>query len=136
MQHVTLRGLAFQHADWVLAPQGNSSTQAAVEVPAAVMADGALHCAVEGCEVAHVGTYGIWFRRGCKDCRIKQNSLYDLGAGGVSVGEAKMAATDVAESSRILVDNNHIYDGGHVYAAGVGIGSRIASPSAMMTPYW
>lgn len=121
VEHVTLRGLAFQHADWVLAPQGNSSTQAAVEVPAAVTADGALHCAVEGCEVAHVGTYGIWFRRGCKDCRIQQNSLYDLGAGGVRVGEAKMAATDAAESSRILVDNNHIYDGGRVYAAGVGI---------------
>ncbi len=121
VEHVTLRGLAFQHADWVLAPQGNSSTQAAVEVPAAVMADGAGNCAIEGCEVAHVGTYGIWFRRGCKDCRIQQNRLRDLGAGGVRVGEAKMAATDAAESSRILVDNNHIFDGGHVYAAGVGV---------------
>ena len=56
VQHVTLRGLAFQHADWVLAPQGNSSTQAAVTVPAAVMADGALNCIVENCAVAHVGT--------------------------------------------------------------------------------
>ncbi len=121
VEHVTLRGLAFQHADWVLAPQGNSSTQAAVEEPAAVMADGAVNCAIEGCEVAHVGTYGIWFRRGCKDCRIQQNRLHDLGAGGVRVGEANMAATDAAESSRIVVDNNHIYDGGHVYAAGVGI---------------
>ncbi|MDD2597961.1 MAG: right-handed parallel beta-helix repeat-containing protein [Kiritimatiellae bacterium] len=121
VEYVTLRGLAFHHADWILAPQGNSSTQAAVEVPAAVMADGALNCAIEGCEVAHVGTYGIWFRRGCKDCRIQRNRAYDLGAGGIRVGEAKMAATDVAESCRILVDNNHIYDGGHVYAAGVGI---------------
>ena len=116
VEHVTLRGLAFHHADWVLAPQGNSSTQAAVEVPAAVMADGARHCAIEGCEVAHVGTYGIWFRRGCKDCRIQRNRLFDLGAGGIRVGEANMAATDAAESSRILVDNNHIFDGGHVYA--------------------
>lgn len=121
VEHVTLRGLAFRHADWVLAPQGNSSTQAAVEVPAAVTADGAVNCAIEGCEVAHVGTYGIWFRRGCKDCRIQQNRLRDLGAGGVRVGEAKMAATDAAESSRILVDNNHIFDGGRVYAAGVGV---------------
>jgi hypothetical protein len=69
VRHVTLRGLTFHHADWVLDPKGNSSTQAAVEVPAAITADGALHCAVEGCEVAHIGTYGIWFRRGCKDCR-------------------------------------------------------------------
>ena len=121
VEHVTLRGLSFQHADWLLAPQGNSSTQAAVEVPAAVLADGAAQCAIEGCEVSHVGIYGIWFRRGCKDCRIQQNRLHDLGAGGVRVGEAQMAPTDATESSRITVDNNHIYDGGHVYAAGVGI---------------
>lgn len=121
VEHVTLRGLSFRHADWVLDAAGNSSTQAAVNVPAAVTADGAIQCAVEDCEVAHMGTYGIWFRRGCKDCRIQRNLLHDLGAGGVRVGEASMATTDVAESSRILVDNNHIHDGGHVYAAGIGI---------------
>lgn len=121
VEHVTLRGLTFHHADWDLAPAGNSSTQAAVEVPAAILADGARHVAIEDCEVAHVGTYGIWFRRGCKDCRIQQNRVFDLGAGGVRVGEGQMAATDEAESSRILVDNNHIFSGGHVYAAGVGI---------------
>ncbi|MBN1444093.1 MAG: right-handed parallel beta-helix repeat-containing protein [Planctomycetes bacterium] len=121
VDRVVLRGLAFRHADWVLAPEGNSSTQAAVEVPATVMADGARDCAIEGCEVAHVGTYGIWLRRGCKNCRIQRNHLHDLGAGGVRVGEAAMAKTDAAESSRILVDNNHIHDGGHVYPAGVGI---------------
>ena len=121
VSNIVLRGLAFHHADWVLDPKGNSSTQAAVEVPAPVIADGALNCVVEKCEVAHVGTYGMWFRRGCKDCRIQQNRLFDLGAGGIRVGEDHMAQNDVAESSRILVDNNHIFDGGHVYAAGVGI---------------
>ena len=121
VQHVTLKGLSFQHADWVFDPRGNSSTQAAVEVPAAVMADGALNCAVEDCEVAHVGTYGVWFRRGCKDCRLQRNRLFDLGAGGIRVGEANMAASDVAVSSRVWVDNNLIFDGGHVFAAGVGI---------------
>ncbi|HUT12943.1 MAG TPA: right-handed parallel beta-helix repeat-containing protein [Thermoguttaceae bacterium] len=121
VEHVTLRGLTFHHADWLLSPEGNSSTQAAVEVPAVITADGARHCAVEGCEVAHVGTYGIWFRRGCKDGRIQRNRLFDLGAGGVRVGQANMAGTDDAESSRILVDNNHIFDGGRVYPAGIGV---------------
>jgi hypothetical protein len=77
-----------------------------------VTADGARHCVFEGCEVAHIGTYGVWFRRGCKDCRIQRNRLFDLGAGGVRVGEATMARTEVAETSRTLVDNNHIFDGG------------------------
>jgi len=93
VQYVTIKGLAFQHADWELAPEGNSSTQAAVEVPAAVMADGALNCRMENCEVAHVGNYEIWFRRGCKDCGVYYNRLYDLGAGGIRVGEDKMART-------------------------------------------
>jgi hypothetical protein len=121
VEHVTVRGLVFHHADWVLDPKGNSSTQAAVEVPAAVMGDGARHCAIEGSEVAHVGTYGVWLRRGCQDCRLKRNRLLDLGAGGIRVGEASAARTDVAESRRNIVDNNHLFSGGHVYPAGVGI---------------
>ncbi len=121
VDHVTLRGLSFHHNDWVLAPTGNSSTQAAVEVPAAVMADGARHCRITSCEVAHVGTYGIWLRRGCKTCCIERTRLFDLGAGGIRVGEATMAERDEAESSGNIVDNNHIYDGGRVYAGGIGI---------------
>lgn len=121
VDHVALRGLALEHADWTLSPHGNSSTQAAVEVPAAIMADGARHSAVEGCQVAHIGAYAIWFRRGCKDCRVQRNRLFDLGAGGVRVGEANMAKTDAAETSRTLVDNNHIFEGGRVYPAGIGI---------------
>lgn len=121
VRHVALRGLAFHHADWVLDPKGNSSTQAAVEVPAAITADGALRCSFEGGEVAHIGTYAIWFRRGCKDNRVARNRLFDLGAGGVRVGETAMAKTDDAESSRNAVENNHIYDGGRVYASAVGI---------------
>lgn len=121
VRHVTLRGLTFHHADWVLGAKGNSSTQAAVEVPATITADGALNCAIEACEVAHVGTYGIWFRRGCKDCRVQRNRLFDLGAGGIRVGEDRMAKADVAETSRTLVDNNHIFNGGRIYPGCVGI---------------
>jgi len=121
IRNVTIKGLSFQHNDWELSPTGNSSTQAAVEVPAAVTADGANGCSFEDCEIAHVGTYGLWFRRGCQDCRIQRNKLFDLGAGGIRVGEDRMAKTDAAESSRNLVDNNHIFDGGRVYPAGIGI---------------
>jgi hypothetical protein len=137
----TLRGLTFHHADWVLDLKGNSSTQAAVEVPATITADGALHCVVEGCEVAHIGAYGIWFRRGCKDGRVQQNRLFDLGAGGIRVGEDRMAKTDAAESSRILVDNNHIFNGGRIYTGCVGIwvaqsgGNRISHNDLHDLPY-
>ena len=121
VDHVTLRGLNLRHADWILSPEGNSSTQAAVTVPAAVMATGARQCAIEDCEIAHVGTYGVWLGRGCKENRIEQNHIYDLGAGGVRIGEDRRAEHDVAEASGNVVTNNYIHDGGHVYAAGVGL---------------
>jgi hypothetical protein len=76
---------------------------------------------LEDCEIAHVGTYGVWFGRGCKDNRIERNHIHDLGAGGVRIGEARMAEHDVAEASENVVTNNYIHDGGHVYAAGVGL---------------
>ncbi|MCX7599995.1 MAG: right-handed parallel beta-helix repeat-containing protein, partial [Armatimonadetes bacterium] len=121
VEHVTFRGLSFCHADWELEPQGHSDPQAAVTIPAAVMADGARHCVWEDCEIAHVGEYGMWLRRGCKNNKIARCRIRDLGTGGVRIGEANPANEDEAESSHNVVDNNHIYDGGHVYASGVGV---------------
>jgi len=121
VEHVRVAGLSFQHADWTLSEEGYGDPQAAVTVPAVVSAKGARHCVVEQCEIAHVGTYGVWFSRGCKDNRIVQSHIHDLGAGGVRIGEATMAEKDVAESSRNVVSNNYIHDGGRVYAAGVGV---------------
>ena len=40
-----------------------------------------------GCEIAHTGGYGLWFEHGCKDNRVEQCHLHDLGAGGVRIGE-------------------------------------------------
>lgn len=121
VEHIRVEGLSFQHADWTLGPRGYGDPQAAVTVPAVVSATGARHCVLQGCEIAHVGTYGVWFSRGCKDCRIVRNHVHDLGAGGIRIGEPKMPRTDEAESSRNLIHNNYIHDGGRVYAAGVGI---------------
>ncbi|MBM3890139.1 MAG: right-handed parallel beta-helix repeat-containing protein, partial [Verrucomicrobia bacterium] len=118
---IRLVGLTFLHADWTLAPQGNSSTQAAVDVPAVITADGARNCALEDCTVARIGTYGVWFRRGCKDCVVTRCHIYDLGAGGIRLGETAMAKTDVAETSRTLVDNNYLHDYGNVYTGAVGV---------------
>jgi hypothetical protein len=121
VDYIQLEGLAFQHADWTLPASGYGDPQAAVTVPSAVWASGARHCAIERCEIAHVGTYGVWFSRGCKENRIVQNHIHDLGAGSVRIGENFRAPTDVAESSGNLVSNNYLHDGGHVYAGAVGV---------------
>ena len=121
VEGVILRGLTFRHEDWELEPDGHSDGQAAVTVPAAVMADGASGCVIDSCEIAQVGHYGVWFRRGCRSNRVIRSRIHDLGVGGVRIGEAAEPRADAIASSRNVVDNNHIYDGGHVYAAGVGV---------------
>ncbi len=121
VSHVRIRGLSFQHADWTLPEKGYGDPQAAVTIPAVVSWQWALNCSFEQCEIAHIGTYAVWLGRGCKFNLIAQNHLHDLGAGGIRIGEDKMAAEDAAEASQNTIRNNYIHDGGHVYAAGVGV---------------
>lgn len=121
VSNIVFRNIKFHHADWQRFPKGNSSTQAAVEAPSAIVADGAVNCAFEKCEIAHTGGYAIWFRRGCRSCRIEQTRIFDLGAGGVRIGECEMAKDDRDESRLNTVFNNHIYDSGYVFTGGVGI---------------
>jgi hypothetical protein len=47
------------------------------------MADGARKIALENCAIEHIGTYAIWFRHACSECRVVHCLLQDLGAGGV-----------------------------------------------------
>ncbi|MGC8742694.1 MAG: right-handed parallel beta-helix repeat-containing protein [Verrucomicrobiia bacterium] len=121
VSNIVFSGISFYYADWQRQTNGNSSTQAAVEAPCAIVADGAVNCLFEKCEVAHTGGYGIWFRRGCRNCRIEQTRIFDLGAGGVRIGECNMAKDDRDESRSNTVFNNHIYNGGHIFTGGVGI---------------
>lgn len=121
IENVVFKGLTFSHEDWTLEPGGHSDGQAVVSAPAAIMADGALGCGFEGCEISHVGDYGIWLRSACQNCLIQRCRIHDLGVGGVRVGEASMPPSDLVTSHGNLVDNNHIFDGGYVYPAGVGV---------------
>ena len=121
VEDVALVSLSFQHDEWTLDPDGHSDPQAAVTVPAAIMATGARNCLLEKCEVARTGQYGIWLAEGCVGNAIRQCRLFDLGAGGIRIGTAYRPKDEGRAASRNLVDNNHLFDGGRVFAAGVGI---------------
>lgn len=118
---LTFSGLTLMHEDFALEPQGHSDPQAAVSIPAAIMADGAVNCTFDNCEIAHVGDYAIWLQKACKNNRIVHCRIHDLGTGGVRLGTANNAGSDAASASANLVDNCHIYDGNYVYAGGVGL---------------
>lgn len=121
VEYVTIKGLAFRHANYQTPPGGFEASQAASPIDAVVMADGARHVTLQDCEFAHVGTYGVWFRRGCRDCRIERCLLRDLGAGGIRIGETRIAKEASARTSHIVADNNIIHSAGHVFPCAVGV---------------
>ncbi|HOS94813.1 MAG TPA: right-handed parallel beta-helix repeat-containing protein, partial [Armatimonadota bacterium] len=121
VEHITLRGLAFRHAAYTLPPEGHSDGQAAASMPAVIMADGAQSITIDQCEVGYVGVYGIWFRRGCRDCAVQRSYIHDTGAGFVRIGEGIIQPDEADRTSHIVVDNNVMHIGGRVDAGCVGV---------------
>lgn len=121
VEHVTFRGLAFQHQGYLLPAGGYEPYQAAYATEAAVMIDGARDLVIRDCEVGCVGEYAIWFRRGCQDCGIERSYLHDLGGGGVRIGEGEIRPDEASRTHHITVDNNIIRSGGRIQAEGVGV---------------
>ncbi len=122
VQHIQFRGIAFRHTDWDPGPKGFADEpQAAVHVPAAFEAVGAEHCSVEQCSFSQLGGYAISFGRATKSNRITGNTISDVGAGGIKLGDTRLAPSPRERSADNLVSDNHIHHIGQVYQGAIGI---------------
>lgn len=122
VEHVHFEGLHFRGTDWTMprdAPVDRQS--AAFLTTATIRCRGARHCRFFDCRISQTSGYGLWFERGAKHCSAEQCHLFDLGAGGVRIGENSLPKNADEQTSHITIDNCFIHDGGRVFHAGVGV---------------
>jgi hypothetical protein len=118
---VVFRGIDFRHADWSMPAEGFADAQAAVQAPTLFEAIGAEDVAVEHCSFSQSGGYAVWFGRGSKRNRVVANEIYDMGAGGVRIGETQQRPNDADRSWENVVTDNQIHDLGLVYPSAIGV---------------
>ncbi|XP_062516332.1 uncharacterized protein LOC134191735 [Corticium candelabrum] len=90
---------------------------------AAINLVGARYWTFDGVTVAHTGGYGLWANKGSSNVVIQNCHFYDLGAGGVRVGQGLhgVIADPTQQTTNVTVTNSVLEDGGHVYQMGCGI---------------
>jgi len=117
VRNVEIRGISFQHAGWVCPEAGFEPSQAAAPIEAVIRIDHAEKLTITNCEIARTGTYGIWFRDGCRDNLVSQCLLHNLGAGGIRIGSIHEGRDSGANTIKDCI----VRDGGRVFPCAVGI---------------
>lgn len=112
-------GIAFKYCNRIFS--GYEAHQAAQTIDASVMIDHANGIVFDNCEIAHTGQYGIWLRKGVRNCEITNSYLHDLGAGGIRIGETVTRESKKELTASNKVDNCIIHSGGLDFPSAVGV---------------
>ncbi len=130
VRRVRFRGLTFAHTDYT---PDHKAVRTAPD--AALWLECASQCTVERCTFVNIGGYAIRLHLDSCDNVIADNTMTEMGAGGVLLTSARVsygildtpgeAAAKVAPI-RNTITRNHIHHGGriHKYVSGVHIDTR------------
>lgn len=120
VSHLQFKGLTFSHTISPMLQDGYPDVQAAYNISAAFSANGARNILVKDCVFTLAGNYAVEFAQGCSDNHIVGNTINDIGAGGVKIGEPAMREGALRTHHNHVTDN-HIHHIGVMYPAAVGI---------------
>lgn len=81
----------------------------------------AQHCAIEDCTIHGTGIHAVRLDKGCRNVRIEDNDIYDIGAGGVVVAGGDASSPETERSCNNVIHNNRIEHLGRRYAAACGV---------------
>jgi len=117
------QGLSFAHCEAPLPRGGWGGQQSQPTLPAAIELTGAKGCEFLRCSVSGVGEYAIGIGLGSQGNRVKGCLLYDLGGGGVKIGDLKMdsSAKPPKAPSGNSVEDCLIGRGGIIHFASNGV---------------
>ncbi|MBO3809149.1 MAG: right-handed parallel beta-helix repeat-containing protein [Candidatus Brockarchaeota archaeon] len=123
VENLFFQGLTFSHTEWYF-PDGSSVggfPQAAIGVPGSVYGEGVRNCIFEECTFTHLGNYALELARGCQNNRIVGCRFFDLGAGGVKIGETLIRESESEQTYGNEVIDCHIHRGGRFFHSAVAI---------------
>jgi hypothetical protein len=121
VENIHFKGLSFEYGQHLTPSNGFEPTQAAVQIGAAVEVESARYISFEDCQIGHIGTYAVWFRKGTQECSVKRCHIFDIGGGGIKIGETKVPHNFQELTSHIYIDNNIIHALGRIFPCAVGI---------------
>ena len=122
VKNIEIKDLSISNTLYDFPQDGENPQQAVASKDASVMLDYSENIVFSNCEFSHLGLYGIWFREACVGCKIENNYIHDLGAGGVKIGEHKYMYNETPTLTKsIIVYNNIICEGGRILPPAVGV---------------
>ena len=121
VQYLNFEGLTFMHTNWHPGNLGSSTVQAAIEINGAIEVLGGRNIVFEKVRIGHIGTYGLWFRKGSQDCQLIESEIFDMGGGGVRIGDIWETEDPYQNAGSNKVENCFLHDGGNILSGAMGI---------------